>query len=247
MTSPVIPDGQPCNRIEITLQTGDQHWQQQLRAYCRYTKFVLSAAEDGSFEGIENPAGDDDKIRYQATVSADGRTVEVDVHNALRVADPFTTEAQMAGMAQLAATFRTADGSQLRIPLLLIGPPYRRVEVHFSVDADGKAKFEYTGDINTQDDPPSIRSPRDGAVYFTLTGAEFYREEPFDFDVPASDSCIVDIGTNGKEAILTNLHADTTRSEEHCFYIQVIDADGKLYRSEDPTIMNVSASDPPRL
>jgi hypothetical protein len=245
MTIPVIPDGEPCNRIELTLQTGEQSWQQQLRAYCRYTKFVLRAGEDGSFVEVERPEGDDDKLKYQATISDDGNVVEIDVHNAHRVSDPSTSRAQVACMAQLAATFQAADGSKHRIPLLLVAPPYRWVDVRFSIDADGKGIFEYGQDIDNATDPPSIRAPRDGAVYFTLEGAEFFREEPFYFDMAEPDSCIVDIGTNGNEAILTNLHADVTDPRVHSFYIQVIDATGKLCRSGDPTIVNVSASDPP--
>jgi hypothetical protein len=65
--------------------------------------------------------------------------------------------------------------------------------------------------------------------------------------VEASDCCIIDVGTNKREAILTNRHADPEEraATGHSFYIQVIDESGRLFRSEDPTIVNVSASDPP--
>ncbi|HEY9420327.1 MAG TPA: hypothetical protein VIW92_02850, partial [Thermoanaerobaculia bacterium] len=235
------PDGQPRNQIEITLKT-DTDSEQQLCAYCRYTKFVLIPGEEGSFEWIGNSIGGD-KMRYQAALSDAGRTVEIEVHNSLRVADPESSASQEASEARLEVSFRAADGSRRRIPLLLIGPPYRWVDVRFSLDADGKGIFEYAQDIDTTVNPPAIQCPQGCAVYFTLTGAKFDKE-PFAF-VPPPDSCIVDIGTNGKEAILTNLHKDEAKKQEHCFYIQVIDGNGKVCRSEDPTIVNVSSSTPP--
>jgi hypothetical protein len=221
--------------------------QLQLDTYCRFTKILLRAGDGGYFDpSLANPSGDDDKLIYQAVVCGNGSTIEIDVHNVHRVADPASTVPEKASLALLKATLRSADGSRsCTFSICLVAPPYRWVEVVFSAGAEGKGNFSYSGDIDTKTDPPSIQTPRDAAVYFTLTAEEgvTFDEEPFDFEVDDPAKCIIDVGTNGKEAILTDLYNDRGGTE-HCFYIQVM-ADGKLYRSEDPTIVNVDPSDPP--
>lgn len=271
MSSPVIPDGQAHKVIDVTLsltadsnpriafQTPDHSClvhldtepganlpQLRLEAYCRFTRILLRAGGGGRFEpSLASPAGDDGKLKYQATITAEGKTIEIDVHNAHRVADPASTGPEKASLALLQATLQSGDGSRSRpFSISLVAPPYRQVEVAFSLGAEGQGNFSYSGDIDVVPAIPEIRTPRDGSVYFTLTGAEFYRLEPFDFEEDPGDTCIIDIGTTGREAILTDLYKEGGGTG-HCFYIQVVGADGKCYRSEDPTIVNVDPSDPP--
>jgi hypothetical protein len=222
--------------------------QVRLYTYCRYTRVAVRSGTDSRFAPvIEASEGGVETIRSQAAVSDDGKTIEIDVNNAHRVADPESCVPEPASTQRLWATLEAADGSRsCRFSILLIAPPYRWVDVAFSVDAGGRGSFEYSQDINVNTDPPSINTPRDGAVYFTLTGAEFC-DEPFDFVVESSDRCIIDVGTNKREAILTDRYADPKerKATGHYFYIQVIDESGRFFRSEDPTIVNVDPSEAP--
>jgi hypothetical protein len=152
------------------------------------------------------------------------------------------------GTASLFVELEADDHSKFcPLSINLFGPPYRCVEVDFSVVA-GHGVFLSAGDIDHQVWPAAVRMPRNGGIVLTLkapSGARFddlpvqFYERDAVHSIDWTPDWAVDVSTDGRHAFIADLY----KLEDGHFKYRVYDS--KLYVSEDPTIVNVEPSEPP--
>jgi hypothetical protein len=230
----------------VSFQPGDLKHDAALRiiVYCPRTKILIHPPKETKLKDSDL-TGKGEGISFEAT-AVDG-TLAIDAHNGNHVESASSKQQEPVFEIFFTVTLEGTDESQQRLQITLVAPPYRLVDVDFSL-VDGEPTFTYSGDI---DEMGTLWMPQDGGIIFSLTetsGAEFHPLDPIVFQDPLDG--IIDIGSDGRLAFMADLYTGdvgppdaSSGTVEHYFNLQVI-YNETLYPS-DPTIVNVEPTDPP--
>jgi len=229
--------------LTVSFQPSDSNHDAALRiiVYCPRTKILIHPPEETKLADSEL-TGKGEGISFEAT-AVDG-TLMIDAHNENHVASASSKQQEPVLEISLTVTLAVTGESQQRLEITLVAPPYRFVEVDFSL-VDGEPTFAYSGDI---DETGTLWMPQEGGIVFSLTEAseaEFDPNGPIVFQDPLDG--IIDIGSEGRLAFMADLYTGdvvppdaSTEEVGHYFNLQVI-YNETLYPS-DPTIVNVDPS-----